>query len=141
MAASTLRTSRAGDPGAPLLRNRIPRPPQPRRGRVPPRQQTSERLKRMALDILVVDDEQDIRDLVSGVLEDEGYAARTAANSAEALQELGDRRPSLVLHDVWLQRRHQRRPRHTEAGCGGREPGADRRPGGCRQGSRGAAAP
>ncbi|HKT15061.1 MAG TPA: sigma-54 dependent transcriptional regulator [Allosphingosinicella sp.] len=57
----------------------------------------------MALDVLVVDDEQDIRDLVSGVLEDEGYAARTAANSSEALAALAERRPSLVLLDVWLQ--------------------------------------
>jgi two-component system nitrogen regulation response regulator NtrX len=57
----------------------------------------------MALDILIVDDEQDIRDLVSGVLEDEGFSTRTAAGSAQALQALGDRRPSLVLLDVWLQ--------------------------------------
>src|SRR5919112_2835201 len=57
----------------------------------------------MALDILIVDDEQDIRDLVSGVLEDEGYSCRTAANSGEALQALADRRPSLLLLDVWLQ--------------------------------------
>ena len=57
----------------------------------------------MALDILIVDDEQDIRDLVSGVLEDEGFSTRTAANSTEALQALADRRPSLALLDVWLQ--------------------------------------
>ncbi len=57
----------------------------------------------MALDILIVDDEQDIRDLVSGVLEDEGYSTRTAANSTDTLQALADRRPSLVLLDVWLQ--------------------------------------
>ncbi|MBX3562095.1 MAG: sigma-54-dependent Fis family transcriptional regulator [Sphingomonas sp.] len=57
----------------------------------------------MALDILIVDDEQDIRDLVSGVLEDEGFSTRTAANSMEALQALADRRPSLALLDVWLQ--------------------------------------
>jgi two-component system nitrogen regulation response regulator NtrX len=57
----------------------------------------------MALDILIVDDEQDIRDLVSGVLEDEGYSCRTAASSTEALQALSDRRPSLILLDVWLQ--------------------------------------
>jgi len=57
----------------------------------------------MALDILVVDDEQDIRDLVSGVLEDEGYTTRTAGSSSEALEALADRRPSLVLLDVWLQ--------------------------------------
>ncbi|HEX8402193.1 MAG TPA: sigma-54 dependent transcriptional regulator [Allosphingosinicella sp.] len=57
----------------------------------------------MALEILVVDDEQDIRELVAGVLEDEGYATRAAANSSEAMAALGDRRPSLVLLDVWLQ--------------------------------------
>jgi two-component system nitrogen regulation response regulator NtrX len=57
----------------------------------------------MALDILIVDDEQDIRDLVSGVLEDEGFTTRTAADSGEALQALSDRRPSLALLDVWLQ--------------------------------------
>lgn len=60
-------------------------------------------VEHMALDILVVDDEQDIRDLVSGVLEDEGYTARTAADSSEALTALADRRPSLILLDVWLQ--------------------------------------
>ncbi|MCJ8157363.1 sigma-54 dependent transcriptional regulator [Sphingomonas sp. LaA6.9] len=57
----------------------------------------------MALDILIVDDEQDIRDLVSGVLEDEGYAARSAGGSDSALEAIADRRPSLVLLDVWLQ--------------------------------------
>jgi two-component system nitrogen regulation response regulator NtrX len=57
----------------------------------------------MALDILIVDDEQDIRDLVSGVLEDEGFTTRTAANSQAALQALTERRPSLALLDVWLQ--------------------------------------
>ena len=57
----------------------------------------------MALDILIVDDEQDIRDLVSGVLEDEGFTTRTAADSHEALQALAERRPSLALLDVWLQ--------------------------------------
>lgn len=57
----------------------------------------------MALDVLIVDDEQDIRDLVSGVLEDEGYSARSAADSDAALDAIRDRRPSLVLLDVWLQ--------------------------------------
>lgn len=56
----------------------------------------------MALDILVVDDEADIRDLVAGVLEDDGYAPRTAADSDSALAAIADRRPSLVLLDVWL---------------------------------------
>lgn len=56
----------------------------------------------MALDILVVDDERDIRELVSGVLSDEGYECRTAANSTAALEAIDQRRPSLVLLDVWL---------------------------------------
>ena len=53
--------------------------------------------------ILVVDDEADIRELVSGVLEDEGYAVRTAADSTAALEAIEERRPSLLLLDVWLQ--------------------------------------
>ena len=57
----------------------------------------------MALDVLVVDDEADIRDLVAGVLEDEGYAVRSAADSNAALEAIEERRPSLVLLDVWLQ--------------------------------------
>jgi two-component system, NtrC family, nitrogen regulation response regulator NtrX len=57
----------------------------------------------MAMEILIVDDEPDIRDLVSGVLQDEGYATRTAGNSDEALAAITERRPSLVLLDVWLQ--------------------------------------
>ncbi len=57
----------------------------------------------MALDVLIVDDEQDIRELVAGVLEDEGYGARTAADSDSTLAAIRERRPSLVLLDVWLQ--------------------------------------
>jgi len=57
----------------------------------------------MALEVLVVDDEADIRELVAGVLEDEGYAVRSAADSSGALEAIDDRRPSLVLLDVWLQ--------------------------------------
>jgi two-component system nitrogen regulation response regulator NtrX len=57
----------------------------------------------MALEVLVVDDEADIRDLVSGVLEDEGDAVRSAADSGGALEAVEDRRPSMVLLDVWLQ--------------------------------------
>ena len=56
----------------------------------------------MALDILVVDDERDIRELVSGVLTDEGYECRVAGDSGTALQMVDERRPSLVLLDVWL---------------------------------------
>ena len=56
----------------------------------------------MPLDILIVDDERDIRDLVAGVLSDEGYSCRTAADSTSALAAVDERRPSLVLLDVWL---------------------------------------
>lgn len=56
----------------------------------------------MALDILIVDDERDIRELVAGVLSDEGYDCRTAADSTAALAAVDERRPSLVLLDVWL---------------------------------------
>jgi len=56
----------------------------------------------MALDILIVDDERDIRELVAGVLSDEGYECRTAGDSVSALAEVDERRPSLVLLDVWL---------------------------------------
>ena len=56
----------------------------------------------MAIEVLVVDDEQDIRELVAGVLEDEGYQTRAAADSDAALAAIRDRRPSLVLLDVWL---------------------------------------
>ena len=57
----------------------------------------------MTLDILVVDDELDIRELVAGVLEDEGYETRSAADSDATLEAIANRRPSLVLLDVWLQ--------------------------------------
>jgi len=57
----------------------------------------------MASEILIVDDEADIRDLVAGILQDEGYATRTARNSDEALGAIVARRPSLVFLDIWLQ--------------------------------------
>jgi len=57
----------------------------------------------MALEVLVVDDEADIRDLVSGVLEDEGYTVRSAGDSNQTLDAIEERRPSMVLLDVWLQ--------------------------------------
>lgn len=56
----------------------------------------------MALEILVVDDERDIRELVAGVLSDDGYSCRTAGDSSSALEEIDRKRPSLVLLDVWL---------------------------------------
>ena len=54
-------------------------------------------------DILVVDDEADIRDLVSGLLEDEGHGVRTASNSDEALAAIRARKPSLAILDIWMQ--------------------------------------
>jgi two-component system nitrogen regulation response regulator NtrX len=57
----------------------------------------------MASDILIVDDESDIRELVSGILEDEGYTTRVARDSDDALGAIHARRPSLVFLDIWLQ--------------------------------------
>ena len=57
----------------------------------------------MASDILIVDDEADIRELVSGILEDEGHKTRLAKDSDEALRAIEERRPSLVILDIWLQ--------------------------------------
>ena len=57
----------------------------------------------MAADVLVVDDEADIRDLVAGILADEGYAVRTAADAEAALASLRARRPSLLILDIWMQ--------------------------------------
>ena len=57
----------------------------------------------MPTDILVVDDEADIRELVSGILEDEGYAVRTAKDAEEALSAIAARRPNLLLLDIWLE--------------------------------------
>jgi len=57
----------------------------------------------MAADILVVDDEADIRELVSGILEDEGYSVRTAADSDSALAAIRARRPALLVQDIWMQ--------------------------------------
>ena len=57
----------------------------------------------MSADILIVDDEADIRELIGGILEDEGYEVRLAANSTEALREINARRPALVVLDIWLQ--------------------------------------
>ena len=57
----------------------------------------------MAHDILIVDDEADIRMLIAGVLKDEGYATRDAADSGEALAAIQARQPTLVVLDIWLQ--------------------------------------
>ncbi len=57
----------------------------------------------MASDILIVDDEMDIREIVSGILSDEGHGTRTAKNSDEAMNAIAARRPGLVFLDIWLQ--------------------------------------
>src|SRR5665213_2546809 len=57
----------------------------------------------MVADMLSVDDEADIRDLVAGILQDEGYDARTARNSDDALAAIASRKPNLVFLDIWLQ--------------------------------------
>jgi two-component system nitrogen regulation response regulator NtrX len=56
----------------------------------------------MAADILIIDDEADIRGLIAGILDDEGYETRLAHNSDAALAEVGQRRPSLIILDIWL---------------------------------------
>ena len=53
-------------------------------------------------DILIVDDEKDIRDLISGILEDEGYEVRTASDADSAFKAIAAQRPSLILLDIWL---------------------------------------
>ncbi|MBO21670.1 MAG: sigma-54-dependent Fis family transcriptional regulator [Rhodospirillaceae bacterium] len=57
----------------------------------------------MAEDILIVDDEDDIRLLISGVLGDEGYETRDASNAEQAIEQIAARRPSLVVLDIWLE--------------------------------------
>ena len=53
-------------------------------------------------DILIVDDERDIRELIADILKDEGFATRTAANSDEAVTMLNDEEPALMILDIWL---------------------------------------
>ncbi len=57
----------------------------------------------MAADVLVVDDEADIRELVAGILSDEGYAVRTANDSESALAAVKSRKPALLILDIWMQ--------------------------------------
>ena len=53
-------------------------------------------------DILIVDDERDIRELISDILEDEGYATRKAANSEDCMAAFSDGAPALLILDIWL---------------------------------------
>lgn len=57
----------------------------------------------MTTDILIVDDENDIRKLIKGILEDEGYGTRQANGSAKAYEEVATRVPDLMILDIWLQ--------------------------------------
>jgi two-component system nitrogen regulation response regulator NtrX len=53
-------------------------------------------------DILIVDDERDIRELISDILEDEGYTTRLAGNSDDAMKEINAEPPALLILDIWL---------------------------------------
>ena len=57
----------------------------------------------MSIDILIVDDEEDIRNLIKGILEDEGYSVRTAHNSEKAYAAITEHPPRLIILDIWLQ--------------------------------------
>lgn len=57
----------------------------------------------MALDVLVVDDEADIRDLISDILKDEGFTCRSAANSTQAFKTISEKTPGAIILDIWLQ--------------------------------------
>ena len=57
----------------------------------------------MNSDILIVDDEEDIRTLIQGILDDEGYKTRIAANSSKAYEAMETKTPNLVVLDIWLQ--------------------------------------
>ena len=56
----------------------------------------------MAHDILIIDDEDDIRKQIAGILSDEGHQAREASNSTDGFNEIASRQPSLLILDVWL---------------------------------------
>ncbi len=53
-------------------------------------------------DILIVDDERDIRELIADILQDEGYSTRLAANSDECMKEINTAPPGLIILDIWL---------------------------------------
>ena len=53
-------------------------------------------------DILIVDDEKDIRELISEILIDEGYSTRMSSNSADCLSQVHKEPPDLLILDIWL---------------------------------------
>ena len=67
-------------------------------------------------DILIVDDEADIRELVAGILEDEGYRARIADGAEEAFKAIEARKPHLLFLDIWLQGSSARRLANSRSG-------------------------
>jgi len=60
----------------------------------------------MIKDILIVDDETDIRTLIRGILEDEGYTVRESSTAKEALASIEEQVPALIVQDIWLQDSH-----------------------------------
>ncbi len=54
-------------------------------------------------DILIVDDQEDIRSLIEGILEDEGYKTRSAKDSQTAQKMIAEREPDLIVLDIWLE--------------------------------------
>jgi|TARA_B110000263_G_scaffold58361_1_gene49895 two-component system nitrogen regulation response regulator NtrX len=56
--------------------------------------------------ILIVDDEKDIRQLISDILKDEGYSTKLAANSTECINEINSSPPDLLILDIWLKDSH-----------------------------------
>ena len=57
----------------------------------------------MALDILIIDDEADIRDIISDILKDEGYSSRSASSSTQAFKAISEKTPNAIILDIWLQ--------------------------------------
>ena len=53
-------------------------------------------------DILITDDERDIRELISDILKDEGFTTRLAANSDQCMKEIANEPPALMILDIWL---------------------------------------
>ncbi len=57
----------------------------------------------MSLDVLIIDDEADIREIISDILKDEGFTNRSAANSTQAFKAIAEKTPSAIILDIWLQ--------------------------------------
>ena len=57
----------------------------------------------MALDILIIDDETDIRDIISDILKDEGFTSRSASNSTQAFKAISEKTPNAIILDIRLQ--------------------------------------